>query len=208
MATAAIALLLRATRHASTIQFSSWAVLSALGASYVVTLAPVARVSLLFATLQLLCAHRLGLTRWYLCWWPGLLFYATGHYCEFAGLQYAAGALGLPVDNALCLLVYEKTTSQTGFVGYPTDFNFIRSGLLLALNTFAPFAAALLLAALLEPCTAGLLFHRCWTAACCCACAALHRRHLMVWGVFAPKLLFELCWLGVQAVAGLPSVVL
>ena len=67
--------------------------LSAVGASYAATLAPSARVAMLWAALQLLCAQRLGCSGWHLCWWPGLLFYATGHYCEFAGLQYAAGMM-------------------------------------------------------------------------------------------------------------------
>lgn len=204
LATAAVALvLLRVDHHTN--QCALWALTSALCASYAVTLGPTARVALFWALLQVLCAQRLGGGSWYLCWWPGLLFYATGHYCEFAGLQYAAGACGGLWPSVCWPTDGQVVIPTAGFVGYPTDFDFIRSGLLLALNTFAPFAIAMLLALLLGLPVPALLLHRCWTAACCCACAAMHRRHLMVWGVFAPKLLFELCWLGVQAAIGLPA---
>lgn len=116
-------------------------------------------------------------------------------------------------------------TPVPGFVGFPEDFHFVRSGLLLALNTVAPFAAAPLLSALLaddrapiasaktprasaNACLRRLVLHRCWTATCCCVCAAVQRRHLMIWGIFAPKLLFELCWLAAHAVVALPLILL
>lgn len=46
-----------------------------------------------------------------------------------------------------------------------------------------------------------LLVARTLTALCTVLCAAVQRRHLMVWGLFAPRLVFEVCILAAAAPA-------
>lgn len=167
------------------------------------------------------------------------LFFCTGHFCEFAGLQYTAGFAGVE------------------------DFDFWQSGALLALNTFGSFLAAGLALPLVclpllqqqpqqdsavdgvaataatqraagvpglaaddsrhevqaqrvdqQPAeqrqqeersetrdfrrdlrVAAMMFvtTRTLSAAVATASAAIQRRHLMVWALFAPKFLFDAC---------------
>ena len=89
-----------------------------------------------------------------------------------------------------------------GFVGL-TSFSWYASGFLLALNTFGPQIIVTAVASLQtsenksgrSQQIAMLLFVRtlnAWVAACS---VALQRRHLMVWALFAPKFVFELCFL-------------
>ena len=111
-----------------------------------------------------------------------LLFFASGHRLDFGALQLEAG-----------------------FTGSDT-FRFAPAGCLLALNTLGWDALALLLAvawarrqqgqgqataAAARQALRPLVAYRLLLLLAACACCALHRRHLMVWAVFAPKLVFE-----------------
>ncbi len=91
------------SQHAHQITTACWHLLSLLTACYAVTLPISTRGTLLPAAVQLLCAVHLGTPSWHLCWLQGLMFYATGHYCEFAGLQYTAGRV-VCVSGALCTI--------------------------------------------------------------------------------------------------------
>lgn len=86
-----------------------------------------------------------------------------------------------------------------------TSFSWYASGALLALNTFGPqiivTVAMCWVDHTIRPST--LQQHVCavylwmrtlnaWVATCS---VALQRRHLMVWALFAPKFVFELCFL-------------
>lgn len=104
-------------------------------------------------------------------------FFASGHRFDFGALQLAAG-----------------------FTGNDT-FSFYPAGFLLALNTMGWDILSLLLAvgwtrahrSALQAVTAlrPLLAYRLLLLLGACGCCALHRRHLMVWSIFAPKLVFE-----------------
>ena len=104
------------------------------------------------------------------------IFHATGHQCQFSSLQYNAA-----------------------FVGFET-FHWWRGAVLLSLNTWTSHillgfflsvvyakrktgerAAAFL--------TFGLTFSL--QSVFVMVCAMIHSRHLMVWGVFAPKFIFN-----------------
>lgn len=110
-------------------------------------------------------------------------FFATGHECAFNMIDFGAA-----------------------FIGFD-DYDFRVGAITVALNTFcAPFLASLSLASLVPAKSkvghrrgvfqGGLQFasrliliafvHVC----AACLMALLHRRHLMVWAVFAPKFLF------------------
>jgi GPI ethanolamine phosphate transferase membrane region len=45
--------------------------------------------------------------------------------------------------------------------------------------------------------------YRMFLLACSCGCALIHRRHLMVWAVFAPKVAFETAFWGVTGLFGI-----
>uniref|UniRef100_A0A061SPD4 Gpi ethanolamine phosphate transferase 3-like isoform x1 n=1 Tax=Tetraselmis sp. GSL018 TaxID=582737 RepID=A0A061SPD4_9CHLO len=116
------------------------------------------------------------------------LFYCTGHTSQFTGLQYTAG-----------------------FVGFDS-FQYTRAGFLLAANTFGPHV----LAAFLVPQAArwlrglrsgerqptasnscltwvalGFALSRSGLLLAATLSAALQRRHLMAWSLFAPRFVFE-----------------
>lgn len=96
---------------------------------------------------------------------------------------------------------------NAGFVGME-EFNWYASGALLALNTFGPHvvitcATQSSFAAdaggeqgRKQTCLAYLLLRsmNTWVAVCS---AAIQRRHLMVWALFAPKYIFEVCFLAI-----------
>lgn len=100
----------------------------------------------------------------------------AGHHNQFNRLQYSAA-----------------------FVGFD-DFQFEAGGLLLALNTFGTELLGLLcLPWLLRPAPPS---HAAWALHVLMACSGLRtlltavcvtvqRRHLMVWAIFAPKLIFD-----------------
>ncbi|EXC47606.1 hypothetical protein L484_001472 [Morus notabilis] len=113
------------------------------------------------------------------------LFFCTGHWCAFDGLRYGAA-----------------------FIGFD-EFVLVRQAILLTIDTFGlslilpifglPFLVAccrteyrkhviftqLSLVYLLY----GLIMATTVTATM--VCVAIHRRHLMVWGLFAPKFVFD-----------------
>ncbi|CAL4950728.1 unnamed protein product [Urochloa decumbens] len=118
------------------------------------------------------------------------LFYLTGHWCTFDGLRYGAA-----------------------FIGFD-HFHIIRQGLLLSIDTFGvshilpilslPFIAMLwynttskdnkLKDVILNNITQVLLMYGLITAITCTLtiiCVNIQRRHLMVWGLFAPKYVFD-----------------
>ena len=92
----------------------------------------------------------------------------------------------------------------TGFVGVD-EFNWYTSGALLALNTFG-YPALITCAqhvrklraerSIPQTCLSYLLVATLKTCVATCS-AAIQRRHLMVWALFAPRLLFEICFLSV-----------
>nr|CAB3476711.1 unnamed protein product [Digitaria exilis] len=118
------------------------------------------------------------------------LFYLTGHWCTFDGLRYGAA-----------------------FIGFD-HFHIIRQGLLLSIDTFGvshilpilslPFIAMVwynttskdnkLKDVILNNITQVLFMYGLITAipaTLTIICVTIQRRHLMVWGLFAPKYVFD-----------------
>lgn len=118
------------------------------------------------------------------------LFYMTGHWCTFDGLRYGAA-----------------------FIGFD-HFHIIRQGLLLCIDTFGishvlPILSLPLIAivwynttskdnelkdVILNNINKVLLMYgliTTITATLTIICVAIQRRHLMVWGLFAPKYVFD-----------------
>ncbi|CAL4964450.1 unnamed protein product [Urochloa decumbens] len=113
------------------------------------------------------------------------LFYLTGHWCTFDGLRYGAA-----------------------FIGFD-HFHIIRQGLLLSIDTFGvshilpilslPFIAMVWYSTtskdnILNNTAQALLMYGLITAMTCTLtiiCVNIQRRHLMVWGLFAPKYVFD-----------------
>lgn len=118
------------------------------------------------------------------------LFYMTGHWCTFDGLRYGAA-----------------------FIGFD-HFHIIRQGLLLSIDTFGishvlPILSLPLIAivwynttskdnelkdVILNNINKVLLMYgliTTITATLTIICVAIQRRHLMVWGLFAPKYVFD-----------------
>ncbi|XP_066311689.1 uncharacterized protein [Miscanthus floridulus] len=118
------------------------------------------------------------------------LFYLTGHWCTFDGLRYGAA-----------------------FIGFD-HFHIIRQGFLLSIDTFGvshilpilslPFIAIVwynttskdneLKDVILNNINKVLLMYgliTAITATLTIICVAIQRRHLMVWGLFAPKYVFD-----------------
>ena len=96
---------------------------------------------------------------------------------------------------------------NTGFVGME-GFNWYASGALLALNTFGPHIVVTCAAQTSfradasgprrrkQICLTYLLLRSLNTWVTICS-AAIQRRHLMVWALFAPRYLFEVCFLAI-----------
>ncbi|XP_062190830.1 GPI ethanolamine phosphate transferase 3 isoform X2 [Phragmites australis] len=118
------------------------------------------------------------------------LFYLTGHWCTFDGLRYGAA-----------------------FIGFD-HFHIIRQGLLLSIDTFGvshilpilslPFIAMVwcntaskdnkVKNGIINSLTQVLLMYgliTSITATLTIICVTIQRRHLMVWGLFAPKYVFD-----------------
>ncbi|XP_015691140.1 GPI ethanolamine phosphate transferase 3 isoform X2 [Oryza brachyantha] len=126
---------------------------------------------------EIYVADYISVTQWSLL--AVCLFYLTGHWCTFDGLRYGAA-----------------------FIGFD-HFQIIRQGLLLSIDTFGvshilpvfslPFIAicwhnsasknnkVLLIYGLITSTTTTLTI----------ICVTIQRRHLMVWGLFAPKYVFD-----------------
>ncbi|XP_021288049.1 GPI ethanolamine phosphate transferase 3 [Herrania umbratica] len=117
------------------------------------------------------------------------LFFATGHWCAFDGLRYGAAFIGFDefilVRQAILLTIdtfgFSHILSVFGlplFVAWPSFFNQTehrRS--LFSIKLFQIFMMYGLITA--TTVTATIL------------CVAIQRRHLMVWGLFAPKFVFD-----------------
>lgn len=139
------------------------------------------------------------------------LFFGTGHFCEFSGLNFAAAFTGL------------------------MKFNYFYCGLLLAINTFGPYCLGLLtllrvdrgdgtVVQFLEMNTGSVVELNTWEwkvnksrseskhtherdrfqrmllavstiqtfmTLMCMIGAIVHRRHLLIWAIFTPKLVFS-----------------
>ena len=141
------------------------------------------------------------------------LFFCTSHFCELAGLQYSAGECHMLCSCDVRTLPCSLTVWSccAGFVGID-EFSFYASGAWLALNTFAAqlgLALAVPLVAtglswgqrhatpaqtLLRGLSLTCTTVRTVNAFAAMSSAALQRRHLMVWALFAPKVLFETCF--------------
>ncbi|XP_051126455.1 uncharacterized protein LOC127248244 isoform X2 [Andrographis paniculata] len=114
------------------------------------------------------------------------MFFSTGHWCAFDGLRYAAA-----------------------FIGFD-EFNLIRGAILLTIDTFglSHILPILGLPFLIASCDSfrqskrefSLRLYQVYlmyglttavTTTLTMLCVAIHRRHLMVWGLFAPKFVFD-----------------
>ncbi|PIN13319.1 Glycosylphosphatidylinositol anchor synthesis protein [Handroanthus impetiginosus] len=129
-------------------------------------------------------SYALPVTQWSLM--AVCMFFSTGHWCAFDGLRYAAA-----------------------FVGFD-EFNLIRQAILLTIDTFG-FSHILPIFALplLVVCCYPLMqnkqifsmrlsqvylmygFITAITVTFTMLCVTIQRRHLMVWGLFAPKFVFD-----------------
>ena len=141
------------------------------------------------------------------------LFFCTSHFCELAGLQYSAGEPHTFCSGDVCTSPCSLTgwSCCAGFVGID-EFSFYASGAWLALNTFAAQLGLALAVPLVAAGTTWKQRHagpaesllrglsltcatvRTVNAFAALSSAALQRRHLMVWALFAPKVLFETCF--------------
>lgn len=138
-------------------------------------------------TCDILTVDPLPVTQWSLL--AVCLFFCTGHWCAFDGLRYGAA-----------------------FIGFD-EFILIRQAILLTIDTFGfshilpifglPFLVArqymlsktklgkefLLMRLCQEYMMYGLIMATAVTVMM--LCVTIHRRHLMVWGLFAPKFVFD-----------------
>ncbi|KAL6573405.1 hypothetical protein OROHE_001864 [Orobanche hederae] len=129
-------------------------------------------------------SYALPITQWSLL--AVCMFFCTGHWCAFDGLRYAAA-----------------------FVGFD-EFNLIRQAILLTIDTFGfshilpIFGLPFLVASFYPPrqnkqvysmrlCQVYLMygFITATTVTFTMLCVTIQRRHLMVWGLFAPKFVFD-----------------
>ncbi|KAL6626509.1 hypothetical protein ACP70R_030235 [Stipagrostis hirtigluma subsp. patula] len=134
------------------------------------------------------CADPVPVIQWSL--FAVCLFYLTGHWCTFDGLRYGAA-----------------------FIGFD-QFHIIRQGLLLSIDTFGvshilpiislPFIAIVwfntapkdnkVKDSIINNLKQVLLMYgliTAITATMTIICVTIQRRHLMVWGLFAPKYVFD-----------------
>ncbi|CAI9777096.1 unnamed protein product [Fraxinus pennsylvanica] len=128
--------------------------------------------------------YTLPVTQWNLL--AVCMFFSTGHWCAFDGLRYAAA-----------------------FVGFD-EFNLIRQAILLTIDTFGfshifpIFGLPFLVACCCPPrqtkrlfsmrlCQVYLMYGLITAVSVTFTilCVTIQRRHLMVWGLFAPKFVFD-----------------
>jgi phosphatidylinositol glycan class O len=123
----------------------------------------------------------------HMCLFARLLFYFTGHQYAFSSLQL-----------------------DSGFI-LSDSFNFYTAGMMLAINTFISEVFGILIILVLvsyikrfdknqgkkkEMIILTITLFKLSTVFCSCLSAFILRRHLMVWAVFAPKVIFEVSfWL-------------
>jgi phosphatidylinositol glycan class O len=157
------------------------------------------------------------------------LFYATGHFCEFSGLHYAASFIGLdevaPVASAAllgantlgCLALAAASAPLAAAVAWLAAHSG-SSGSSSSSSSNGVAAALGVRAAHSEPSSS---FYRCLAAAALAVCtgraaalaaciwsSAVQQRHILVWAVFAPKLAFELLFAAAADAALLASTAL
>ncbi|OMO49826.1 Type I phosphodiesterase/nucleotide pyrophosphatase/phosphate transferase [Corchorus olitorius] len=117
------------------------------------------------------------------------LFFATGHWCAFDGLRYGAAFIGFDefilLRQAILLTIdtfgFSHIISVFGLpllVACPSLFN--RSERKRNLSSIKLFLVFMMY---------GLITAT--TATATILCVAIQRRHLMVWGLFAPKFVFD-----------------
>lgn len=135
-----------------------------------------------------------------------MLFYCTGHFCEFSGLQYASPFIGFD-DMEWYTSAMLLTTNTFGAMGLAT----LSVPLIACLGgagceeagsgsshtqpeKHRQPAARLLALAITTHCTTRLL-----TACTMVVCATVLNKSVVVWAIIAPKVVFELFFLGVTA---------
>ncbi|KAG2713259.1 hypothetical protein I3760_04G168800 [Carya illinoinensis] len=130
-----------------------------------------------------LAVDPLPVTQWNLL--AACMFFCTGHWCAFDGLRYGAAFIGfdefilirqailltidtfgfshiLPIFALPCLVARQNMLSQKQFILMRLSQVYLMYGLITATTV-----------------TVTML------------CVTIHRRHLMVWGLFAPKFVFD-----------------
>ena len=136
------------------------------------------------------------------------VFFATGHLCEFAGLQYTSGFVGFREFHLLraAILMSMDTFGAMGLVGsfgirYAMENSTI-SGQHKVSKTTSSCACSEKRNDQLRTQSSTkqilvLLFAFIRAASCFCAMlsAAIQRRHLYVWALFAPRFVFETAFL-------------
>ncbi|GMJ10472.1 hypothetical protein like AT5G17250 [Hibiscus trionum] len=116
------------------------------------------------------------------------LFFATGHWCAFDGLRYGAAFIGFDdfvlVPQAILLTIdtfgFSHILSVLGlplFVAFSSMPNQTEHRSLFSIKLFWIFMVYGLITAT--------------TVTATIVCVAIQRRHLMVWGLFAPKFVFD-----------------
>ncbi|KAE8704275.1 hypothetical protein F3Y22_tig00110458pilonHSYRG00397 [Hibiscus syriacus] len=116
------------------------------------------------------------------------LFFATGHWCAFDGLRYGAAFIGFDdfvlAPQAILLTIdtfgFSRILPIFGlplFVAFSSLSNQTEDGSLFSIKLFWIFMVYGLITAT--------------TATATIVCVAIQRRHLMVWGLFAPKFVFD-----------------
>ncbi|KAG8502900.1 hypothetical protein CXB51_000523 [Gossypium anomalum] len=116
------------------------------------------------------------------------LLFASGHWCAFDGLRYGAAFVGFDefilIPQAILLIIdtfgFSHILSVFGlplFVAFPSPFNQTEHKSLFPIKLFWIFMVYGLITAI--------------TATATILCVTIQRRHLMVWGLFAPKFVFD-----------------
>lgn len=116
------------------------------------------------------------------------LLFASGHWCAFDGLRYGAAFVGFDefilIPQAILLTIdtfgFSHILSVFGlplFVAFPSPFYQTEHKSLFPIKLFWIFMVYGLITAI--------------TAAATILCVTIQRRHLMVWGLFAPKFVFD-----------------
>ncbi|GAB4825654.1 hypothetical protein Ancab_008528 [Ancistrocladus abbreviatus] len=131
--------------------------------------------------------YPLPVTKWSLL--AVCLFFCTGHWCAFDGLRYAAAFIGF--DEFI--LVRQAILLTIDTFGFSLILPIFGLPLLVAcrylrqetkqskLSMFAHLSQAYMMYGFVT--AIGVLFTT--------LCVTIHRRHLMVWGLFAPKYVFD-----------------
>ncbi|KAF8072619.1 hypothetical protein HT031_000279 [Scenedesmus sp. PABB004] len=115
------------------------------------------------------------------------LFFCSGHFCEFSGLQYASAFIGFdamtPAVSGPLLLLNTAGGLLLGCLGLPALLAGAGDG---RAGDAQQAAGALVFNTL-----------RFAALAACMASAAVQQQHILLWAIFAPKLMFELAFMAV-----------